>query len=192
MFFRYRFNLAIQLGIGAIFYLCALYINTYFIVDYLSIAGAGMIGVAGFLLGGFRIRRPINNICIIVGHPDPDNDRLNHQLANAYQKGAEEKGYTVRRHNLSDLEYDPTLHHGYEKIQELEPDLKKLQEDVVWTDHMVIVYPNWWSSMPAPLKGLFDRIWLPGICFQFHTCGWITQMRSKTACSSLPVSSQPT
>jgi len=180
MIVRYRFNLAIQLGVGAIFFLAATLVSTFIATDVFSWLGAGLIGLAGFIVAGYRVRRTISTICIIVGHPDPDKDRLNHQLADAYQKGAEDRGYKVRRHNLADLDFDSALHHGYESIQELEPDLQQLQRDVLWADHLVVFYPNWWSSMPAPLKGLFDRMWLPGVCFRFGRCTWTKLLKGRT------------
>lgn len=45
---------------------------------------------------------------------------------------------------------------------ELEEDLVKAQELIRWADHLVFVYPIWWGTMPAVLKGFFDRVFLPG------------------------------
>lgn len=105
-------------------------------------------------------------ILAVLGHPDADS--FCGALFDSYVKGAEKNGSEVREIKLGELSFDPILWKGYKKIQELEPDLVKSQEDILWADHIVFVYPMWWGAMPALMKGFLDRILLPGFSFKYR------------------------
>lgn len=106
------------------------------------------------------------NVTIILGHPDASS--YCGSLADTYADAARRAGHDVRLFRLGDIAFDPVLHHGYHQRQELEPGLLELREAITWARHLVFVYPVWWGSMPALLKGFFDRTFLPGYAFKYR------------------------
>ncbi len=125
-------------------------------------------------------------IFLLLGHPEKVG--MCGALADAYEAGAREAGHTVVRQNLGEMQFDPILHHGYRARMDLEPDLAAFQKNVNECDHFVIVYPVWWVGMPALLKGLFDRAWLPGSAFRYmkmpsgkRSVFWHRMYKGKTA-----------
>ena len=138
-------------------------------------------------------------ILVFLGHPNRNqSETFSAELATLYEAAAKKAGHEVKRINLADLEFDPILHQGYKVIQELESDLKMAQEAINWCDHFVLVYPSWWSGMPALLKGFFDRCWLPGFAFHMRktshgtpAMGWYKKLKGKTARVIVPSGSHP-
>lgn len=129
---------------------------------------------------------PQKKILLLLGHPDGSG--LGGQIAGTYEAAARAAGHHVDRLNIAEMQFDPILHRGYRAMQELEPDLKRFQELITAADHFVVVHPVWWTGMPALLKGLFDRAWLPGSAFRYiktksgkRTLFWHRLFRGKTA-----------
>lgn len=106
----------------------------------------------------------MKKILIINGHPD--NESFSFELSEAYKKGAEKSNAEIKEINIRELTFNPNLEFGYRKRTELEPDLLDAQDKIKWADHIVWVYPVWWSSVPAIMKGFLDRILLPGFAFK--------------------------
>ena len=104
------------------------------------------------------------NILIIQGHPDPESYCF--ALAGAYKQGALASGAEVKEIVVAQLDFDPNLRYGYRKRLDLEPDLVHAQELLRWSEHIVVVHPVWWGSVPALLKGFLDRTFLPGFAFK--------------------------
>lgn len=123
----------------------------------------------------------MKKILIINGHPDSAS--FNFGLAEAYKKGAMASGALVKEIVIRDLEFTPNLAFGYRQRTELEPDLLDSQEKILWADHLVWIYPVWWGSVPAIMKGFIDRVFLPGFAFQKreNSVWWDKLLRGKTA-----------
>ncbi len=102
-----------------------------------------------------------------VGHPREDS--LSHGMADAYTRGAESQGAEIRRMNLHDMQFDPDLTYGYQKRKDLEACLEEWRENILWCNHTCWAYPQWWGGMPAKMKGVLDRAFLPGFAMNYHT-----------------------
>jgi putative NADPH-quinone reductase len=105
-----------------------------------------------------------SNIYVIQGHPKSESFCF--ELADAYTRGALEAGCELRNVNLADLDFELSVPDPAQA--QPEPDLEKAREDILWADHIVFVYPVWWGSMPALLKGFLDRVLTPGYAFKMR------------------------
>ncbi|MGV3662278.1 MAG: NAD(P)H-dependent oxidoreductase [Prosthecobacter sp.] len=115
------------------------------------------------------------HVLVIDAHPRGDS--YCHALAGAVVEGAEASLHEVRLLALRDLHFDP---HYTE--QELEPCLARCQESLCWAEHIVLVYPVWWGTMPALLKGWLDRVLLPGFAFaDREDGGWDGLLNGRSA-----------
>tara|TARA_Y100000052_G_scaffold27583_1_gene36792 strand:- start:10684 stop:11268 length:585 start_codon:yes stop_codon:yes gene_type:complete len=107
-----------------------------------------------------------DRIFVWVGHPAQNS--LSSALANAYTRGAEIGGTEIRRMNLDEMSFDPDLTNGYKQRKELEPCLEEWRENILWAEHLAWFYPQWWGGMPAKMKGVLDRAYLPGFAMNYH------------------------
>ncbi|MBP5957908.1 NAD(P)H-dependent oxidoreductase [Pseudomonas anatoliensis] len=105
-------------------------------------------------------------ILLILGHPSTTSFCA--ALAERYAQSALDAGHEVRQLRLGEMVFDPVLRDGYQQIQALEDDLNAAQSDILWAEHLTLVYPIWWGGIPALLKGFFDRVLLPGFAFKYR------------------------
>ncbi|MFM7349309.1 MAG: NAD(P)H-dependent oxidoreductase [Erythrobacter sp.] len=104
-------------------------------------------------------------VLLLDGHPD--EGRLTTHLLDTYA-AALPPSATVTRIAVRDLGFSPILRHGYKQRTEWEPDLHRIAEALDACDHLVVAFPMWWGAEPAELKGLIDRLFLPGFTFAYH------------------------
>ncbi|WP_243322038.1 NAD(P)H-dependent oxidoreductase [Geothrix sp. SG200] len=102
-------------------------------------------------------------ILVILGHPRVES--FCGALASAYAAGARAAGFEVLRLDLASLAFEPNVRTPSPRDQALEPDLARAQALIRWADHLVFVYPAWWGTVPALLKGFLDRVLTPGFAF---------------------------
>jgi NAD(P)H dehydrogenase (quinone) len=89
-------------------------------------------------------------------------------LAKKYKMSAIKASSNIKLVHLIDLKFNPILTYGYRKISELEPALVQIQQDILWANHLVFVYPNWRATFQAILKGFIDRFFVLGFAFKYR------------------------
>jgi putative NADPH-quinone reductase len=110
-------------------------------------------------------------VLIVVGHPDATS--YSRAIAAAYAAGLP-AGYTTELLALGDLTFDPVLRYGYRRHMDDDPVIDRSQELVRWADHLVVVFPVWWTSVPSLLKGWFERVFTPRFAYNMDNSSLFT------------------
>lgn len=110
----------------------------------------------------------MKNAYFIWAHPRLDS--LTAQIVDSMKKRSVEKGFSIKELDLYRSGFNPIL------SKEDEPQWANKEidypQDVIDnfnslkdTDTVFIVFPIWWSSFPAILKGYIDRVWNYGLAY---------------------------
>jgi 1,4-dihydroxy-2-naphthoate octaprenyltransferase len=102
-------------------------------------------------------------VLLLVAHPRGGS--LCGALADAYAEGAQGAGTDLRRCDLAALRFEPNITYVSPRDQPCEDDIRRAMQAIAWANHLVIVFPTWWGTMPALLKGFLDRVMMPGFAF---------------------------
>jgi len=136
----------------------------------------------------FRLEIRLKNIAVVIGHPFTGS--FSHALAERYIEDARRCGATLRILDLATHKFStiPTALNevrvrGIDGLDALEPSIAGMVRDMEWADHIVFVYPVWWGTYPAVLKGFIDRVVLSGVAFKYGSkpTKWQKLWRGKTA-----------
>ncbi len=107
---------------------------------------------------------------VVVAHPCDDS--FSHAAADRAVDGLTAAGHTVDVIDLyaegfrAAMSYEERI--AYESGDPiLDPQVAAHVELLQSAQILVFVYPTWWSSMPAILKGWLERIMVPGVGFRF-------------------------
>ncbi|MCY1003619.1 NAD(P)H-dependent oxidoreductase [Myxococcus sp. MISCRS1] len=106
---------------------------------------------------------------IVVAHPEEKS--LTHGIAARIGAAVEGAGHTFELADLSAEGFDPRFSEAdlaVHRRQETPPrDVLVEQARIDRADTLVLVYPVYWWSMPALLKGWIDRVFSNGWAFDF-------------------------
>lgn len=110
-------------------------------------------------------------VLIVCAHPRQDS--FTHALTEAARLGAERAGHHVTVLDLYALGFDPVMSAAERAAYEtdtpiLDPMAVEHAALVTTHDVLVFVYPTWWSTMPAMLKGWLEKVMVMGVAFRLE------------------------
>jgi len=107
------------------------------------------------------------NVMVIVAHPNVKS--FNRAIADAAVKILRRNGHGVMFHDLYEEGFAPVLP-GDEipRDAHLQTDIERYCTEVCTAEGFVIIHPNWWGQPPAILKGWIDRVFRPGVAYEFQ------------------------
>jgi putative NADPH-quinone reductase len=103
---------------------------------------------------------------LVLSHPLDDS--LNATLAGTAAACLRQMGHEVIERNLYKAAFQPELTKDERKSYYSGFDMTGITSEAAElrdADVLVLVFPTWWFSMPAMLKGWIDRVWAPGVAY---------------------------
>jgi NAD(P)H dehydrogenase (quinone) len=105
------------------------------------------------------------NVLMVLAHTRRGS--LTGQAADAFASAAATNGHAIEWADLHAEGFDPVLREADEPDwndpnKVYSPDVRREMARIERNDATVMVFPVWWWSMPAMLKGWIDRVWNNG------------------------------
>lgn len=114
---------------------------------------------------------------IVTAHPEPQS--LTHSIAAQIGAGLAEAGHSFEIADLAAEGFDPRFTPGdlaVHRHKAARPaDVAAEQARIDRSDALVLVYPVYWWSMPALLKGWIDRVFSNDWAFDFEPGGGLVK-----------------
>lgn len=112
---------------------------------------------------------------IVVVYSHPVAESFGAALRETVLSTLRDKGHEIRLLDLYQMNFDPVMsadeRRSYNDRAPTDPALAEHIDALRWADGIVFVYPTWWYSMPAMLKGWFDRVWAVDVAFKLDPAG---------------------
>ncbi|MBK5331554.1 MAG: NAD(P)H-dependent oxidoreductase [Ilumatobacteraceae bacterium] len=109
-------------------------------------------------------------VVVVVAHPDPES--FNHAIASTATASLTRAGHDVTVLDLYAEDFRTAMSHderqAYHSDRPLVDPMAERHAGIVKrAEALVFIYPTWWSTVPAILKGWLERVLVPGVGFVF-------------------------
>jgi len=105
---------------------------------------------------------------IQVVHCHPLTDSFNHALFRVIVDQLQQRHQVIAT-DLYRERFSPVMteaeRRSYYQPSYAGDEVAPLVQQLRQADGIIFCFPHWWFSMPAMLKGYFDRVWAPGTAF---------------------------
>lgn len=113
----------------------------------------------------------MTKILIIYAHPDTEPRGNGWHILSEVKRTLEMAAVGYDIIDLYKDNFNPVLRaeeHYVSGGNEISPEVLAYQKMISDAEHIVIVHPIWWGTMPAILKGFFDRALTPGFGYKYE------------------------
>ena len=120
-------------------------------------------------------------ILIIYAHPN--HNSFNGAILKQVQANLD-RNHEVTLLDLYAEKFNPVLSFDEDHRRrdlEKDPETQIYRELITWADHLIFIFPIWWSGMPAILKGFIDRVFAAGFAYSYKGMGMVGHLKGKTA-----------
>jgi len=119
---------------------------------------------------------------IVYAHPEPKS--FNHAILETISEELKKKKKEFKVRDLYKIHFDPILSaEDFAAFQNgaIPDDIKTEQDYIRSADTLIFIFPIWWSSMPAILKGYIDRVFSLKFAYDITSDGVIGLLKGKKA-----------
>ncbi len=110
-----------------------------------------------------------NCVRILIILCNPKTSSLSHALAQSIQQTLEQDHHTVDLIDLYQDEFDPTLRlEEYQRKFSFDDGIRRYTRLLTDSSVLVFIHPDWWGGMPALLHGFIDRVFRPGVAYEYE------------------------
>ena len=108
---------------------------------------------------------------VLVVYSHPVETSYNAALHREIVESLRRAGHEVDDCDLYAEDFNPVLSRaeriGYHDVPANLAPVRRYVERLRWAEALVFCFPTWCFGLPAMLKGFFDRVFLPGVAFDF-------------------------
>jgi len=127
---------------------------------------------------------------VLLVHAHPEQTSVTRHLANTASEVLKARGHEIMESDLYGMEWKAVFDHqdfperaNQDRLSFIDesghaftnscqtPDVQDEQRKLLAADALILVFPLWWFSMPAIMKGWVDRVWAYGLAYGYQGAG---------------------